>query len=60
MNGDASIRGDFEIDADSDDEDNKKSSPGPGAYLTDRSMFTPKVRPNSLQHFGSLVKRFGD
>eukprot|EP00354_Favella_ehrenbergii_P001691 CAMPEP_0170463468 /NCGR_PEP_ID=MMETSP0123-20130129/8567_1 /TAXON_ID=182087 /ORGANISM="Favella ehrenbergii, Strain Fehren 1" /LENGTH=347 /DNA_ID=CAMNT_0010728905 /DNA_START=11 /DNA_END=1054 /DNA_ORIENTATION=+ len=57
--GDASIRGDFEIDGDSDNEDGKKASPGPGAYLTSDSSFK-KIRPNSLQLFGSNVKRFVD
>ena len=39
----------------SDDEDGKRPSPGPGAYQTDRSMFTAINRPTSLQLFGSGV-----
>ena len=49
--GSASIRGNYEGDGDSDD-DNKESSrfnsPGPGQYLTADSSFKSRMRPNSL------------
>ena len=46
----------------SDEEDDKKSSPGPGHYMTQQqlSTFKTRARPQSLQFFGSNVKRFND
>ena len=63
--GSASIRTNYEGDGDSDDEDqlllSKKKNPGPGHYLTQDSSFAKsRMRPNSLQLFGSGVKRFND
>ena len=63
--GSASIRTNYEGDGDSDDEDSqllsKRKNPGPGHYLTQDSSFVKsRMRPNSLQLFGSGVKRFND
>jgi len=46
----------------SDDEEDKKSSPGPGHYITQQqlSTFKARARPQSLQFFGSNVKRFNE
>ena len=60
--GSTSIRGNY--DDDSDEEENTLASkirtPGPGQYMTQDSTFINRVRPNSLQLFGSGVKRFAD
>jgi len=54
-----SIRGNYEVDIGSDDEDGTKfGSPGPGHYLTSDTSFKKAMRPTSLQLFGSGVKRF--
>ena len=55
-----SIRDNYE-EPESDDE-NRKVSPGPGHYLTAAhdSSFRNRRAPQSLQFFGSNVKRFTD
>ena len=56
-----SIRGNYEGDNDSDDEENAKNvTPGPGQYMTHDSTFaSPRhMRTSSMQPFGSAVKRF--
>lgn len=60
--GSASIRTNYEADGDSEDEEllSRKRVPGPGHYMTQDSTFASRQRPNSLQLFGSGVKRFTD
>jgi len=53
-----SIKGDFYEE--SEEEGSRENSPGPGAYQTEDSAFKTRNRPNSLQLFGSSVKRFVD
>jgi hypothetical protein len=54
----ATIRADFELEGQDDEED---SSPGPGSYRAEVSSFkVSKVRPNSLQFFGSNSSRFNE
>lgn len=54
----SSIRNNYEADFNSDDDDARNSSPGPGHYLTEQSSFKKFLRPTSLQLFGSAVGRF--
>lgn len=46
---------------DEDEDEYLKPSPGPGDYMTETSTFrTKRVRPGSLQLFGSNVSRFNE
>ena len=57
--GSTSIRGNYQ-EVESDEENSSHAGPGPGHYLTQDSTFKSRTRPNSLQLFGSGVKRFVD
>ena len=56
-----SIRGTIKDNYDEpESEEEGKISPGPGHYQTPNSTFKTRSRPQSLQYFGSNVKRFND